>query len=168
MKKTFIATGILIVFLLAPATAMDKGFNFDAGVKQSLVSTYVFQNITFRAEFNDTFGCEIGIDLLENFLYAPYFYLCPMMRLYASHFYINGGAMLSPSADGILFCGGLGFTFGSWEMGPGIGNVDLGLEISPTLGMIDSDDAGAALGSIFITLFNIFKLKAGFSWYLPI
>lgn len=172
MKKTFIALGIILIFLAVPATALEMGINMDAGIRQSLVNTYIYENFTFRAEFNDTFGMEAGVDVLENFVFAPHFYFCPMLRLYASHFYINGGAMFfttMSSLSDILFYGGLGFTFGNWQMGPGIGNVDLGLEISPTLGIIESEDQGAAaLGSVFATIFNIFKIKAGFSWYLPI
>lgn len=63
-----------------------------------------------------------------------------------------------------------GATFGNWSIGPGIGNIDIGLELSPTI-FTDSSEEDA-LASIFISLFgsviNTFKLNVGFDWYLPL
>lgn len=172
MKKTFILIGIILIFTIAPAAALDYGVNFNAGVKQSFVNTYVYQDITFRFAFNDTFGAELGANLLESFVLSPHFYYAPMLRLYISHFYIDGGLIFYPDmkdAGDMLFFAGLGCTFGDWQLGPGIGNIDIGIECSPTPGIVASEDPGAAaVGSVFVTLFNIFKLKLGFSWYLPL
>ena len=172
MKKTFLLIGAILILTLTPLAAIDFGVNFNAGVRSSLINPYVYENITFRAEFNDTFGAEIGVDMMENFLFSPYFYFAPTISLYAGGFYIAGGVLFHTrmnSISDVLPYGELGWRLGDWQMGPGIGNVDIGINISPTIALTDTGNAaGDALGSIFATLFNIFKLKVGFSWYLPI
>ncbi|MCR4938566.1 MAG: hypothetical protein K5930_00490 [Treponemataceae bacterium] len=172
MKRKISMAALIIVVILAPVAAVDFGINLNAGLKQSLVNTYVFQDVAFRLEFNDTFGCDIGIDLMENFIYDPYFYFSPSLLLYAGHFYIKGGILFYPdidlSSDSMLYYGQAGFTIGNWQMGPGIGTADIGIDFSPTISVVDSEDpAEAVIGSIFTTIFNIFKVKAGFSCYLP-
>ncbi|MCR4714670.1 MAG: hypothetical protein K5751_09900 [Treponemataceae bacterium] len=172
MKKRVVLIAIIFVLAFTPIAALNYGVNFNVGAKQSIVNTYVYQEATFRLAFNDIFGVELGVNLLESFALAPHFFYSPTLRLYASHFYIDGGLMFYPTmkdAGDMTFFVGLGGTFGNWQIGPGIGNMDIGLECSPTPGIVEDDDQGkAAVGSVFMTLFNIFKLKAGFSWYLPI
>ena len=49
--------------------------------------------------------------------------------------------------------------------------MDVGLELSPTVVTVAQDEdtnaAGAAIGSIFLTLFNMFKMNIGVTWYIP-
>ena len=172
MKKTFILIGIILGLVIVPAAAMDIGVNFNAGVRASLVNPYVYENVAFRMEFNDTFGAEVGIDLMENFVSSPYFYFSPMLSLYAGGFYIAGGLMFNSAMSTIedmSFYAEMGWRFFDWQMGPGIGKLDVGLNISPTVYLTDSGDGlGDAIGSTFLTIMNILKLKVGFSWYLPI
>ncbi len=172
MKKTLVIAGIILILASVPVAALDYGINFNGGIKTSFVNPYVYEDVSFRMEFNDTFGAEIGLDVMENFQFSPYFYFCPMIGLYAGDFYINGGVMFfttmtSPSE--ILFFGELGWRFADWQIGPGIGSIDTGISISPTIVMTNTGDGlGDAIGSSLLTIFNILKIKVGFSWYLPL
>ena len=64
-----------------------------------------------------------------------------------------------------------GTTFGNWEWGKGYGGMDVGLELSPTFVSVAQDEntsaLGAALSSIFLTIFNMLKLNIGVTWYVP-
>ena len=172
MKKIFVLIGVILVITLTPLTALDCGVNFNAGIRPSMVNVYVYEDVAFRMEFDDTFGTEIGVDLMENFAFAPYFYFSPYVSLYFDGFYLTGGILFHTrmnSFEDIYPWGEVGWRFGDWQMGPGIGNVDLALNISPTIALAETgDELGDALGSIFATIFNMLKLKVGFSWYLPI
>lgn len=172
MKKIFVLIGVILVITLTPLTALDCGVNFNAGIRPSMVNVYVYEDVAFRMEFDDTFGTEIGVDLMENFAFAPYFYFSPYVSLYFDGFYLTGGILFHTrmnSFEDIYPWGEVGWRFGEWQMGPGIGNVDLALNISPTIALAETgDELGDALGSIFATIFNMLKLKVGFSWYLPI
>ncbi|MBO4507242.1 MAG: hypothetical protein J5747_01230 [Spirochaetaceae bacterium] len=172
MKKRFILIGIILALVIAPVAAMDIGVNFNAGVRPSMVNVYLYEDVAFRMEFNDTFGAEVGVDLMENFAFAPYLYFSPYISFYADGFYLTGGVLFHTrmnSIEDVYPWGEVGWRFGDWQMGPGIGNVDVGVNISPTIALAETgDDLGDALGSIFATIFNMLKLKVGFSWYLPI
>ena len=172
MKKTFVLIGAILIITLTPLTALDIGVNFNAGVRPSIVNVYVYEDVAFRTVFDDTFGAEFGVDLMENFVFAPYFYFNPYISLYFDGFYITGGALFHTrlnSIEDVLPWGEVGWRFGDWQMGPGIGNIDVGLNFSPTIALSETgDELGDALGSIFATIFNVIKLKVGFSWYLPI
>ena len=170
MKKTFILSLVILLFCAVSVSALEYGVNFNAGIKQSVVNTFLYQDVTFRLEFNDKCGADIGVDMMENFQCAPYFYIAPMLSLYAGHAYLSGGIFLYPDFyDEIPFFAEIGGTFGNWQIGPGIGNIDVGFNISTTVYTSNTGDGlGDALASIFGTLFNIPKLKIGFEWYLPL
>ncbi len=172
MKKTLVIISILLILVITPAAALDFGVNFNAGVRPSMINVYTYQNVAFRMEFTESFGMEAGLDVMENYVYSPYFYFSPMLSLYFEGFYLAGGAtfnsaMTSPSETAFYF--ETGFRFGDWQLGPGIGNVDVGFNFSPTVYNADTGDGVSdMISSVFGTIFNLFKLKIGFSWYLPL
>ena len=172
MKKTFVLIGAILILTLTPLTALDCGVHLNAGIRPCMINVYVYQDAAFRIEFNDTFGAELGVDLMENFAYAPYFYFSPSLSLYAGGFYIAGGVLFNSSMNSLSDVypwGELGWRFFDWQVGPGVGKLDIGLNVSPTIAVVDSEDPGAAaVGTIFTTLFSLLKLKVGFSWYLPL
>lgn len=170
-KKLTVAAFFAAVLSL-PAFSFDYGINFNAGLDASLINIYPYENITFKIEADNSVGVEAGVRLLENFGFVPHFYANPYIQFDAGHWYLGGGLMFptdwSPD-DELLWFVRTGFLFGNWDIGRGKGNIDLGLELSPTVYIVDDaeDQLGSAIGSVFLTLFNIFKVNLGFSWYLP-
>ena len=170
MKKTAVISLVILLFCAVAVSALEYGVNFNAGIKQSVVNTFLYQDVTFRLEFNDKCGADIGLEMMENFQCEPYFYLAPMLSLYAGHAYLGGGIFVYPDFyDGIPFFAELGGTFGNWQIGPGVGNIDIGFNVSTTVFTSNTGGGlGDALASIFGTLLNLPKLKIGFEWYLPL
>lgn len=178
MKKTAVISLVILLFCAVSVSALEYGVNFNAGMKHNFLNPFIYQDVTFRLEFNDKCGLDVGVDMMENFKCAPYFYLSPMLSLYAGHVYLGGGILYVPDYyDQISFFGELGFTFGRWQIGPGIGNIDIGFNISPTFYKSDKEPQsdnliGQIIESIVLNgggfLFNMPKLKIGFEWYLPL
>lgn len=171
MKKRLLA-GIFFLASFLPLSAFDYGLNFNAGIDTSIINLYLYQNVTFKIQSEEKTGAEVGLRVLENASFSPHFYFNPFIQFDLSHWYVGGGLMLPSnmaSSDDLLWFVRTGVLFGNWDMGSGKGDIDIGLELSPTI-YIDEDakDLGGALASIFGTIFNLVKLNVGFTWYLPL
>ncbi len=172
IKKLTVAA-LFAAVLSLPAFSFDYGINFNAGLDASLINIYPYENITFKIETDSSIGFEAGVRFLENFSFVPHFYTNPYIQFDAGHWYLGGGLMFPSdwsADDELLWFARTGFLVGNWDIGRGKGNIDIGLEISPTVYIVDEseDDLGNAFGTLFGTLFNIFKVNLGFSWYLPL
>ena len=171
--KKLTVTALLAAVLSLPAFSFDYGINLNAGLAQSWINSYPYQNVTFKIETDSSLGVEAGMRFLENFSFVPHFYANPYIQLDAGHWYIGGGLMFPSdwsSDDEFLWFARTGFLVGNWDIGPGKGNIDFGLELSPTVYIVEDaeNQLGNAIGTAFLTLFNIFKVNLGFSWYLPL
>ena len=175
MKKKFLIFLALISLSTVPLSAVEWGAQFGAGVDTSLVHVYTYESAAIKFTANDYFKVDLGIRILNDFFKeenSPFFFFMPTLNITVWHIYLGGGLCMSGKTDyDVTFQGRVGTTFGNWEWGQGIGGMDIGLELSPTVLMVSADESdsalGAALGSIFLTIFNMLKLNVGVTWYVP-
>ena len=170
------------------SSGLEYGINFGAGVETSFIlKPYIYESTSFMIKPTENFSADLGVRVLFNTLKSskePLVYLLPTFTITFHHFYLGGGAFIdftdSNSEDNsnsiVSWQVRAGAVFGNWEWGPGIGNVDIGLSFSPTVIIAETSESdneagaalGAAIGSIFLTIFNIVKLNVGVTWFLPL
>lgn len=177
MKKRFLIFLALITLSTVPLSAVEWGAQFGAGLDSSLVHVYTYESAAVKFTVNDYFKVDLGIRVLNDFFKkenSPFFFFMPTLNITVWHIYLGGGLCMSGKTDygyDVIFQGRIGTTFGDWEWGQGVGGMDIGLELSPTVLTVskeESDSAlGAALGSVFLSLFNMLKLNVGVTWYVP-
>jgi hypothetical protein len=107
----------------------------------------------------------------------PIVYLIPFADFWLKHWYLGGGAIFQVPMGSDFTVVPLvhtGWNVGMWECGQGRIGIDLGVEFSPTVSLIESsgeepeDALGDALGSVFTTIFNAIKINLGVCWLLPL
>lgn len=179
MKKSILAIIALISLSSASLAAVEFGAVFGAGIDSSLVHIYPYESAAVQMKVNDYFKTDVGVRILNDFSAfkdetVPFFFFMPTINITVWHIYLGGGLCMSGKTDygyDIIFQLRTGATFGNWEWGQGIGGMDVGLELSPTVLKVSQDEstsaAGAAIGSIFLSLFNMIKLNIGVTWYVP-
>jgi hypothetical protein len=177
MKKRLFVFLTLISLLTVRLTAVEYGAVFGAGLDTSLVHPYIYESAAVQMKVNDMFKVDLGLRVLDDFFKegdGPLFFFMPTINITVWHIYLGGGLCMSGKTNyeyDIIFQLRAGATFGNWEWGKGYGGMDVGLELSPTVVTVAQDEdtnaAGAAIGSIFLTLFNMFKMNIGVTWYVP-
>ena len=177
MKKRFLIFLALISLSTVPLSAVEWGAQFGAGLDSSIVHIYPYESAAVRFTANDYFKVDLGVKILNDFFKeenSPLFFFMPTLNITVWHIYVGGGLCMSAKTDygyDVIFQGRVGTTFGNWEWGPGIGGMDIGFELSPTVLMVSQDEnttaTGAAIGSVFLSLFNMLKLSVGVTWYVP-
>jgi hypothetical protein len=177
MKKRLFVFLTLISLLTVRLTAVEYGAVFGAGLDTSLVHPYIYESAAVQMKVNDMFKVDVGLRVLDDFFKegdGPLFFFMPTINITVWHIYLGGGLCMSGKTNygyDIIYQLRLGTTFGNWEWGKGYGGMDIGFELSPTVVTVAQDEdtnaAGAAIGSIFLTLFNMFKMNIGVTWYVP-
>ena len=173
MKKSLFLFAFISALSVAPLSALDFGIRGELGTDISLVNIYTYQDVTFKLENDSRIGFEAGVRVMENYSFSPYLYVNPMIQFDLKNWYLGGGLMFASDtqySDDLLWFARTGFIFGNFEFGPGRGDIDLGFEVSPTVYIDDDEDdeLSNSMGSIFGTIFNIFKINVGFSYYFPL
>jgi len=156
------------------------GMSFGGGLETSLLlRPYIYESTAFVIQPTEYFNADFGVRILLNPFknsQEPFFYVLPTLNITFYHFYIGGGAFFdfTDSDMQVGWHARSGVVFGDWDWGTGKGNLNIGLSISPTVFIVDAEDsedssakAGAAIASIFTSLFNILKLEVGVTWFLP-
>lgn len=169
---------MLMVFCFSGFSENTPGgglkFGVDAGVSFA-EKVYISENISYMYRFSNGLGLNAGFRLTENILHKDkeeYVYYIPYLRGYLENFYLGAGLLINSEILGPTLYLDTGFEFGNWEIGNGLGCVLLGLEYSPTLSYVPAEDEsteeqfGSAVGTIFTTIFNFFKVDIGFTWFL--
>lgn len=178
IRNIFLVSLILIAPLFAQQKEANKsmtGLRFDAGVTASYMTFFTYENISYNISFpEDTIGFDFGIQFLENYLFDPYFYYCPFVQVdIGKIYYVGLGCLCSVSTleDNIFLpFGKAGFLVGNWDIGKGKGNINIGLEVSPTrfFDPYCKYPGSGILESWKATIVNLFKLTIGFDYYLPL
>ena len=177
MKKRLLILFTVISLSAMPLAAVEYGVVLGAGLDSSFVHIYPYESAAFKTSFNDIFSVDVGIRVLDNFskdTNAPLFFFMPTINFTIWHFYIGGGLCMSGKTQydyDVIFQLRTGSTFGNWKWGEGYGGMDVGIEISPTIVTVSQDEdttaAGAAIGSVILSMFNMLKLNIGVTWYIP-
>lgn len=177
MKKRFLISLLLAGLFVLPASALEfqHGPIVNLGVVGS-VKPYVYESIGYKLDWNYV-GLDADLRILENVMYnkeEPFFYLEPTLNLYLGALpfstYLGIGAIISPKwielVEPYFRFGALA---GGWNWGEGIGSIDVGCEISPTIVYSEGpDELGTAIGTVFLSLLNFCKFNVGVSYFVPI
>lgn len=175
IKRIYVFAAVLfLVFTpLCAEKNIKQGMNFNGGLTASYMTFFTYENIGYKIGFYESqIEIEGGVRLLENFLFDPYFYYCPYIQIYAENFYLGAGFLSSVSGveDNLhTYLVRLGWLVGNWQMGKGTGNMDIGVEISPTI-FFDPYCKYPGSGILEVgksTVANMIKLNVGFNYYLP-
>lgn len=188
MKKLLMVLAAAFVF--SAAAFCEEGFNLDMGVGTSIsgaLKPYADVDVNVNYEFAN--GIALGIGCKENFNFTPgrtvskddekgesLLYTQPYLLFKAKYFTMAGGMCISNDTNPVYqnFYVHLGSDIPIWQMGNGKLGFDAGLEGWLSLCAIESEgettsqDIGAALGTIFTTIFNSVKLNFGVKYYLPL
>lgn len=177
MKKKSIALATLLFSVLAPIFANEHGFKFETGALSSIMlKPYVYEQVGYSYKWDSGFFAGGDIRFLENIIPSSkeepiVHFMCGPTFGY-KNFYLSGGAFFYNNMTSIkdtYFYARTGISFSPWQWGKGNGGMDIGLEISPTLYIPDSEDElEAGLGALFGSLFNLIKLNVGVTYYLPL
>lgn len=175
MKKLFIL--IVLMCLACPffAEGTKKGLNVNAGVTGSYMTFFTYENIAFRQATDNKmgFGYEVGLRLMENYMFDPYLYYAPYVQFTTNWFYIGLGyfwtiSFQNDETEALYFR--TGATVLPFELGGGEARIDIGIELSPTVyfdpyckypGSSILDDTKARRA-------NRTKLSVGLNWFLPL
>lgn len=152
----------------------EKGLDINAGFTASYMTFFTFENFGFRQTFDNKIGTgyEVGLRIMENYMFDPYIYYCPYAEFVTDWFYVGLGYFWTISfendeTNNLFFRAGA--TFIPFELGGGEARVDVGFEISPTAyfdpyckypGSTILDDKKARLA-------NRTKISVGLNWFLP-
>lgn len=154
--------------------ATEFGIYIGADLSESvMLKTYIAEDLNVMFRFTNGIALDGGVRIVENIIRndpEPYVYIIPCLDFRYKHFYIGGGVLL-PVGDSMepSFFARIGGAFGDWNWGPGKGEMNIGVEVSPMLYWISTDDSiGSAFGSVFATIFNCVKIDVGVKWFLPI
>lgn len=173
IRNFLIISLVFLAPLAAESNESQTGLTFNAGFTGSYMTFFTYENIGYvyyPAEWEN--GIEIGVRLLENYLFDPYFYYCPYLQIDTRAGYVGLGLLNSVSAleDNIhkMFLR-LGLYVGEFKIANGLGKIDVGLEISPTI-FFDpycKYPGSTILSSRKAAFVNQFKINMGFSYWLP-
>ena len=145
----------------------------------SLLKFYAAESLSYKYGFRNGIGLSAGLRVMENIFRTsqePYIYLIPYADFWYKHWYLGAGVLFDiPSNTDPLPVVHTGWNFGQWECGLGRIGIDFGLELSPTVYIVEStgegsmgDALGEAFGSVFGTILNVIKINLGVSWLLPL
>lgn len=175
MKRKFIISLLLTTFFVLPLSAFEHGPVIGGGIVGAM-KPYAYESLAYKMDW-DYVDLDFGVRVLENVLYntnEPLISLEPGINVYfgsnKASYYVGGGFFIAPGfTSDIAGYFRTGCTFGDWDWGKGQGGMDIGLEMSPTICYLESDDElGTAIGSIFGTIFNIVKLNIGVTYFIPV
>lgn len=172
MKKRLILSALLASLFIMPVCAVEHGPTFGAGFV-GIVKPYVYESAAYKIQWEKV-GVDLGIRVLENIVYnpaEPFISLEPCVNIYFGNFYLGGGLFFASGLENFAGFFRTGYILGDWDWGPGKGGIDIGLEASPTVYVVDSDDDNAAseiIGTIFLSIFNICKFNIGVTYYIPL
>lgn len=176
MKK--VCAVFIILFCLGFsvfASEGKKGLCVSGGATGSYMTFFTYENIAFRQAFNNRmgFGYEVGIRLMENYLFDPYLYYCPYIQWDSNWFYLGAGYFFPVSFANDETKGALlriGATVLPFELGGGEARIDIGFEFSQTAYF---DPYCKYPGSKILKenkarFANAIKLCVGLNWFLPL
>lgn len=172
MKKRFILSALLVSLFIMPVCAVEHGPTFGAGFV-GMIKPYAYESVAYRIQ-SEKLGVDVGVRVLENIIYnpaEPFVSIEPCVNIFFGNFYIGGGLFIAPPMSEIAGFFRTGYILGDWDWGPGKGGLDIGLELSPTVYVVDSDDDNVAseiIGTIFLSIFNICKFNIGVTYYIPL
>lgn len=176
MKKRLLISVLAAVFFILPVSALDHGPTFGAGISGAM-KLYTNESFAYQLQW-DNFGVDMGVRLMQNIFYnpsEPFLYILPTVNIYigskSAKYYLGGGLFFTPSPlqEGLGYHVRTGCLFGNWDWGEGICNMDIGLEMTPTIFYVNSEDKQEeAWGTLVGTLFNIFKINVGVIYMLPL
>lgn len=176
MKKFFLL--VMVLFVLCSAYS-EGGILVGADLDISFAEKpYVSEILAYKYTFKNDFGLSAGLRLTENIIREENeaaIYFMPYVDIFLSSFYLGGGILMSSelSDPSISYMIHTGVSFGDYEWGPGLGCVNIGVEVSPMLYYVASetddtgDQIGAAIGTGLLTVLNLFKIYAGVTYFLP-
>lgn len=174
MKKTGILAALVIALSSLPVFSLEQGLVLGGGVDATLVGVFPYESVSYKITADNGIGVDLGCRIVENFIGNTNIFFNPTINFVTNKFYLGTGYIFYPGMTSLenLFTLRTGYTFGGWEWGQGIGNMNIGAEYSPIFTIMDADDddesgLGAALGSVFMTLFSLIKIEVGVSWTLP-
>lgn len=172
---------LLSILLMTPLFAQQEdskntlnGIQFGGGVAASYMTFFTYENVSYKLSLpEENIAFDFGVLFFENYLFDPYFYYCPFVQIdIGKHYYFGAGFLNSISGveDNLhTFLVKTGALVGNWEMGKGTGNIDIGIEISPTRYFdpyckYPGSEILQSWKSYFV---NLFKINLGFNYYLP-
>lgn len=181
MKKIFLSFPFLIFAIFTPLFA-EQGILFDVGVESSvMLKPYIYEQVSYIYKWD--FGFFLGGDVrvMENIYKIsdsePIFYFMGGPCLGYKNYYFSGGVFFYNNMESIkdtFFYIRTGYRKNFWQWGIGKGGLDIALEVSPTLYIVDTEednDSSAALGagiaSVFSSMLNLLKLNVGVTYLLP-
>lgn len=175
MKKRLLISLLTAIFFVLPASALDHGPVFGTSLSGS-IKPFANESVGYKLQW-DNFALDMGLKVEENLIcnpQEPIVYLAPTINLYfggdSAKYYLGGGLFFLPTAEmQMLGYVRTGCEFGNWQWGPGIGNMDIGIELSPTVFIPESENAwGTFVGTLVGTFLNFFKLEVGVTYMLPL
>lgn len=177
MKKYTISLSILLFSIFIPLCANEHGFKFEVGAAVSVIGKpYINEQVGYSYKWDNGFFLGGDIRISENIVRTskaePVVYFMGGPTLGYKIYYLSGGALFHNSMASIKdtsFYIRSGLNFSPWQWGAGKGGINVGLELSPTVYLVEGDnDLGAALGSVITTVLNIVKLNIGVTYFLPL
>lgn len=177
MKRKFYLTLIILSLIAIPISAQEKdsniteGFKFGAGGTLSFTPT-LYQDISYNIIYGNGLGFNFGLEFQENMQFIfPYAYIFPYASFIDGCFHISGGfgfflEMNLTDEWYRNFFIEMGWELGNWDWGPGIGNIDFGIQWSLTP-IIDTESVGSAIGSVLVSVLGCLKAYVGVTYFIP-
>ncbi|MBR5646452.1 MAG: hypothetical protein IKX23_07445 [Treponema sp.] len=178
MKKRLFIISMMIFLASSSVAAFESGFTFSGGLQGSFICKfYTNECISYKMFFdeNTKIGLSIDVSSTQNLIPTSsseqIVYFDTGLAFYCYDVYLGGGVFFLKNQSPSFYMK-TGYDFGNWDWGPGKGFVYLGMIVSPTFVVVDSDgSAEGAVGSVFGTTFgsllNMIKIECGVRYYLP-
>ncbi len=157
---------------------VGHGIHVGVDFCSSLIKWYLAENISYKYGFRNGIGLSAGVRVMENIIKAsnePLIYVTPFADFWYKHWYFGGGAIMDTTfSTKPTFFVHTGWNLGQWQCGLGRIGINIGLELSPTVVLLETEGEdvgsglGAALASAFGTIINVPKINLGVAWLLPL
>ncbi|MBP5568010.1 MAG: hypothetical protein J6X54_02165 [Treponema sp.] len=177
MKKRLLISLMTLGLFATPLSAYQHGITLNGGAAISCIaSPFLYEEIGYKFLADNNIGFTIGARATEDLFFPSdlkFLYISPYVELDLANYYLAGGITLSTgtiSSDALAIPFiKTGCTFGNWEWGPGIGNIDIGIDLTATMlwSVIEQGDVGAAISGSLLSIFNFAHLYVGVTWFLP-